>query len=726
MRTKHIPALLSADWLREQYRSGALTPQEVVEEVVRRAEADQEMRIWITPPSLAWIQPYLDRLAGQTLDSLPLWGIPFAIKDNIDLAGIPTTAACEAYAYTPDEDAAVVARLIAAGAIPVGKTNLDQFATGLVGTRSPYGEVHNGLRPELISGGSSSGSAVAVARGQACFSLGTDTAGSGRVPAALHGLVGYKPTLGAWPTKGVVPACESLDCVNVFAGSLADALAVDAAVRGLETSDPWSRAVPRSAAGLPDRLVLPDQPLAFYGPFEAEYQRAWEAAVAQIEALGVPVVYASYELFGEAAALLYEGPYVAERWAGLGEFVEGHPGATFPVTEQILRSGAAPQHTAAALFQAQHKLQRYKREARELLDGAVLVMPTCGGTWTREQVREQPIAANSAMGKYTNHCNLLDLCAVAIPAGEAGERLPFGITLFALAESEALICGTAERFLEASDSAGALFADPALSGGGTAAVSAAGAVQAEAGAGGMTTAECTADGAAATRGTAGVASADPRIEREGRGTAAGVDSAAAAAGSVSLAASDARQGLGAVPAAQPADADAARSGALDAQAAGSRNASAGAAPGGTADGSALDSGAPGMTPVAVCGLHMRGLPLEKQMLEHGARFLRETETAPRYRLYKLPTVPAKPGLVKQPAGGVPITVEVWEMPLERFGSFAALIPGPLGIGKVELADGSEVPGFICEGYAAAGGLGEPADVSHFGGWRQMLGESAEI
>ena len=620
MERRLLPELLDIEWLQESYRSGALTPQAVVEEIVRRAERDEALNIWISPPSLAWIQPYVDRLPSQPSETSPLWGIPFAIKDNIDLEGVPTTAACPAFAYTPAEDAAIVARLIEAGAIPVGKTNLDQFATGLVGTRSPYGEAGNALRPELISGGSSSGSAVAVARGQACFSLGTDTAGSGRVPAALHGLIGYKPSLGAWPTKGVVPACESLDCVNVFAVTLADALAVDRVARGPEASDPWSRELSRADAALPERVVLPEGELEFYGPYASEYREAWTRALSRLESLGVPVVYVDYARFAEAAKLLYEGPYVAERWAGLGAFVEAHPGATFPVTEQILRSGAEPQHTAAALFQAMHRLQRYRQETRELLAGAVLAMPTCGGTWTRDQVREQPIAANSAMGKYTNHCNLLDLCAVAIPADEAAERLPFGITLFALAEEEHLICGAAERFLSGGTSAGAIHADAVLRSGGKV-------------------------GDATSRRSAG---ADHAL-----------------ADSVTVA-------------------------------------------------------APAMTSVAVCGLHMRGLPLEQQMLEHGARFLREAQTAPRYRLFKLATEPAKPGLVKQPEGGVPIALEVWEMPIDRFGAFAALIPAPLGIGKVELDDGSEVTGFICEGYAASGGLGEAEDVTRFGGWRQML------
>ncbi|MFH5181546.1 amidase family protein [Paenibacillus sp. TAB 01] len=240
MRTLQIPHTLPIAQLKEGYRSGQFTPQQIAREIVRRAEQDGGMNIWITPPSMDAMQPYLDRLASMNPDEAPLWGVPFAVKDNIDVAGMMTTAGCAEYAYMPDDHAAVVDRLIRAGAIPAGKTNLDQFATGLVGTRSPYGETHNALRPELISGGSSSGSAVAAARGQAAFALGTDTAGSGRVPAALNGLVGYKPSLGAWPTSGVVPACKSLDCVTVFAHSLEDALAVDAALRGAAAADPSS------------------------------------------------------------------------------------------------------------------------------------------------------------------------------------------------------------------------------------------------------------------------------------------------------------------------------------------------------------------------------------------------------------------------------------------------------------------------------------------------------
>lgn len=604
-----IPEQLTIEWLKEQYRSGSLTPEEVMVEIVRRSEADADMNIWITPPSMELVRPYLEWLEKLDPSDSPLWGIPFAIKDNIDLAGVPTTAACPDFAYTPDDHAVVVERLLAAGAIPVGKTNLDQFATGLVGTRSPYGETHNALRPELISGGSSSGSAVAVARGQAVFSLGTDTAGSGRVPAALNGLVGYKPSLGAWPVKGVVPACESIDCVTVFAAELADVYTVDAAARGYHAEDAWSRRVPTPEAAAPSRLLLPKEEPSFYGPFAVEYEAAWKQAVQQLKTIGIPVEYVDTGVFAAAATLLYEGPWVAERWAGLHHFVEANPGSTHPVTEQIVRSGSDP-YSAASLFGAMHKLQRYKREARELLRNAVVMLPTAGGTWTREQVRENPIAANRDMGRYTNHCNLLDLCAVAVPAGSAAGDLPFGITLFSTAEQEGLIREVAERLA------------------------------------GEREASCSDGKARASR------TDDLKAET---GTSQTVSSAE-------------------------------------------------------------------MLRVAVCGLHMRGFPLERQMQACGAHFIEETFTAARYKLMELSTTPVKPGLIRLPEGGASIALEVWEMPVASFGDFTAAIPAPLGIGKVELLDGTEVSGFICEGYAEQSAV----DITSWGGWRAYRNERSGV
>lgn len=570
---------LTIDELKAQYASCKITPQEVMLEIIRRAEADKDMNIWIVPPTFAAIHPYLERLKELNPEQAPLWGIPFAVKDNIDIAGLPTTSGCAEYAYVPTEHATIVKRLIKAGAIPVGKTNLDQFATGLVGTRSPYGETHNALRPELISGGSSSGSAVAVARGQSVFALGTDTAGSGRVPAALNGIIGWKPSVGAWPVKGVVPACKSLDCVTVFANQLTDIDRIDQLVRGLDLDDPWSKDIPRqpvTARKLPAKIYVPKQPLTFFGPFAEPYRLAWEEMQYKLQQLEIPVEAVDNELFAEAAALLYEGPWVAERWAALGDFIESHPGSTFPVSEQILRTGAAPAHHAVAMFQALHRLQAYKRKVARLLHDGVLIMPTVGGTWTRDQVREQPVATNRELGLYTNHCNLLDLCAIAVPAGTADDNLPFGITMFAISGKEDLLLQLADRY-------------------------------------------------------------DNRREEP-------------------------------------------------------------------------------TTLVAVCGLHMRGFPLEVQMKKHGARFVRDVQTAEKYKLIQLHTQPAKPGLLKQAEGGAAIALEIWEMPLANFGVFTSVIPAPLGIGKVELADGSHVPGFICEGWAEQ----DAVDITEYGGWRTAM------
>jgi allophanate hydrolase len=588
---KFIPIDLTASWLKEQYSAGRITPKEVVTELISRAKEDKDMNIWITPPTLELIQPYLDRL--QTLDpkEAPLWGIPFAIKDNIDLAEVPTTAACPEFAFTPSEHAVVVARLISAGAIPMGKTNLDQFATGLVGTRSPYGEVHNALKEELISGGSSAGSAVAVARGHAVFSLGTDTAGSGRVPAALNRLVGFKPSLGAWPTKGVVPACASLDCVTVFAQNAEDTLAVDRVVRGLEATDPWSRDYAPPGSKLPAKLALPLGEPEFYGPYAEQYRVSWLQAVEHCKSLNIPIEYVDLDMYAQAAAILYDGPWVAERWADLGDFIEAHPNITFPVTETVLRKGASEKYTAATVFRAMHQLQAYKTETRRLLKDTVLVLPTCGGTWTREEVRQNPISTNSDMGKYTNHCNLLDLCAIAIPGIDAAPELPFGISLFALSDQEDLIVGTANLY---GGSGNRLQPQPT-----------------------------------------------PAAEQK-------------------------------------------------------------------------------TTLVAVCGLHMRGFPLEKQMAACGAKFVRETVSAAKYQFVKLPTAPAKPGMIKLSQGGAAIQLELWEMPLESFGGFAAAIPAPLGIGKVELEDGTEVPGFTCEAYAAE----YSEDITHLGSWRALVDQEA--
>ena len=285
MKEKH----LTIASVKAAYQSGEKTPTGLMQEIIEKAKKYSNKNIWIIAPDMERIRPYIEKLGEMDFDKKPLWGIPFAIKDNIDLAGTPTTAGCKAYTYVPEESATVVDRLIKAGAIPIGKTNLDQFATGLVGTRSPYGEVSNALKPELISGGSSSGSAVSVALGMACFSLGTDTAGSGRVPAALNHLTGFKPTCGAWPLKGVVPACASLDCVTVFADSVEEAMKVDEVVRGLDESDRWSKEVSRKEDKLPECIYLPEQEPEFYGPYDVQYKAAWDKTISFLEQTGCKV-----------------------------------------------------------------------------------------------------------------------------------------------------------------------------------------------------------------------------------------------------------------------------------------------------------------------------------------------------------------------------------------------------------------------------------------------------
>ena len=444
---RYFPTKLSITWIKKRYESGELSPLELAEEIIHRGKEYEDYNIWIVKPSMDIMKKYIDALPPYTQD-LPLWGVPFAVKDNIDLKDVPTTAACKEYEYIPENSAAVVDKLIKAGAIPVGKTNLDQFATGLVGTRSPYGECHNALNPELISGGSSSGSAVAVALGMAAFSLGTDTAGSGRVPAALNGLIGYKPALGAWSTKGVVPACASIDCVSVFTNTLEDVKLVNTLVRGIDEECCWSRRLPHPLPTKPEKILLAKGNPAFYGQFAEIYKDKWESAVKRIKNLGIKVEYIDCTMFDKAASILYEGPWVAERWNDLGEFINHNPGKTFPVTEKILRSGEKKEHTAAKLFEAMHTLQDYRVKAGKMLKDAVLIMPTAGGTFFRDEVRENPFETNNKMGLYTNHCNLLDLSAIAVPEKQDDNENPFGITIFALADSEGLVLGTADAFLK--------------------------------------------------------------------------------------------------------------------------------------------------------------------------------------------------------------------------------------------------------------------------------------
>jgi allophanate hydrolase len=621
------PERLTLDIARllDAYRARRFTPTELLSSVLGAMDAAPERHVWITRLSRERVLGYARALEAKSPDSLPLYGVPFAIKDNIDLEGVPTTAGCPAYAYTPTSSAFVVQRLIDAGAVPVGKTNLDQFATGLVGTRSPYGACQNAVNPEYVSGGSSSGSAVAVASGLVSFSLGTDTAGSGRVPAGFNNIIGLKATCGHLSTTGVVPACRSIDCVSIFALTADDASSVLRVAAGYDAADPWSRE-PSNIPSRNGRLrfgVPRAEQLEFFG--DAEYARLFAESVARLESLGGERVEIDFAPFRAAAKLLYEGAFIAERYVAVGEFIDEHPDAVHPVTRQLISASRAL--TAADAFRSQHQLMEAKRAANEAWgDIDVLVTPTTGTIYRIAEIEADPIRLNANLGFYTNFVNFLDLAAVAVPGGFREDGLPFGITLVGHAWSEADLLALADRIHRASvTTTGALNVALPSS---------------------LTPAADTAVAAA--------------------NTVAGAPSATAAAGT-SIAA-----GVHTTPT---------------------------------------------LIPLAVCGAHLEGLPLNHQLTIRNATLARRTRTAPAYRLYALPGGPPfRPGLVRQTKGGAAIEVEVWSVLAEHFGTFVAGIPSPLGIGKVELDDGSWVPGFICEGHGIEGAR----EITALGGWRAYL------
>ncbi|WP_119155222.1 allophanate hydrolase [Caldimonas tepidiphila] len=592
--------------LRAAYLAGSVTPAQVVSEALRRI-GDDPHRAWIRVLPAGELQARAAALADRDPATLPLYGIPFAVKDNIDLAGVSTTAACPDYAYVPEKSAFVVQRLIDAGAIPVGKTNLDQFATGLNGTRSPYGACRNAFDPGYVSGGSSSGSAVSVSLGQVAFSLGTDTAGSGRVPAAFNHLVGLKPSLGLLSASGVVPACRTLDTISIFALTADDAHRVFSVAQGFDAADAYARpAEPhgfdfgRAAAfrlGVPRR----DQ-LEFLG--DAAYAEAFDAALGHARALGAELVEIDFAPFLETARLLYGGPWVAERYQAIRDFIDARPEAVFPVTREITLGGA--RLLAADAFAAQYRLRALKRTCDAVWNEVDAVLtPTAPTHPTIEAMLAEPVLRNTELGLYTNFMNLLDYAAIAVPAGFTPGGLPFGVTLFAPAHQDVPLLHAASRWQRALS------------------------------------------GRAATLGATGVP----------------------------------------LPAA------------------------AEVAP-------ALPSG---QVRVAVCGAHLEGQPLNWQLTQRGARLVARTHTAPVYRFHALAGgPPLRPGLVRAAEGGAAIEVEVWELPARHFGSFVAGIPAPLGIGKTLLADGSSVPGFICE----PAGLDGAQEITQHGGWRAFLAARA--
>ncbi len=593
---------LDIQFLLNGYRNGDFSPAEVIAEVGARCEAAGENPIWISRLSDAQLKLYLDRLKEASPATHPLFGIPFAVKDNIDLAGIPTTAACPDYAYVPEQSAYVVEQLIAAGAIPIGKTNLDQFATGLVGVRSPYGACQNSFNPDYISGGSSSGSSVAVATGLVSFSLGTDTAGSGRVPAAFNNLVGLKPSKGLLSTRGVVPACRSLDVVSIFALNSVDAESVFKVAASFDHDDAYARPMqtPQLSYGIPGEGFTFGVPqaaqLEFFG--DQQSQALYQAAVARLKSLGGEAIEIDFAPFLEAARLLYEGPWVAERYVAIEELITTNPEALMAVTRTIIGGGVKP--NAASAFKAQYRLMELKRASEAVWQQVGFILtPTAGTIYRIDEVEADPIQLNSNLGYYTNFMNLLDLSALAVPAGFRDDGLPNGVTLFAPA-----------------------FYDRELLGVGA------------------------------------------QLHRQLGGTMGATNVA--------------------LPELVPAS--------------GNKTA---------------------YLPIAVCGAHMEGLPLNYQLTERGGRLLERTATADNYRLYRLAGgPPQRPGLIKDQQGGA-IEVEVWELPVINLGDFLNQIPSPLGLGRLELADGTTVTGFVCEPHGLAGAK----EITGMGGWRGYLKHS---
>ncbi len=604
--------------LRGRYARGDLRPVDVVAVAYARIEAYADPALFISLTPVGEAMAAAEAL-GVFDPERPLWGIPCALKDNIDAAGLPTTLGCPEVAFSPGADAPAVAALRASGAIILGKTNLDQFATGLNGTRSPYGTPRSPFDPGLIPGGSSSGSAVAVSAGIVSFALGTDTAGSGRVPAALGSIVGLKPSRGLVSSRGVYPACASLDCVSVFALTVTDAAVVLSCIGGLDRDDPYSR--PLAAVTVPVRArSLRGRTLAvpagvddeFFG--DAGFGAAWLEVLRVLASEGVCVVEVDLGGFFAAGAMLYGGAWLAERYGALRPLLDAAPTSADRTVAAVVSRGA--EVTAADVFASLRTLEGLKRDAHALL-GAVdaLLVPTIGGVFTVEQMREEPVARNQRLGRFTTFTNLLDLAAVSIPAGFAG-AVPFGITIQAAAGGDVGLMGLAasiERVMRVPLGAPrwgrALEASVPMRGAPRPIL-------------------------ASERATASMTAADASFE------------------------------------------------------------------------------------VAVVGAHLRGQPLHPQLIDLGARYVREARTSADYRLYVLPaTVPAKPGLVRRAAGtGAAIEVEVYALGAEALGVFLAGIPSPLGLGRIGLDDGSECLGFVCEDVATVGAT----DITELGGWRAFV------
>jgi allophanate hydrolase len=592
---------LRLDSVRAAYQSGSQTPRQLILALRDKAAAlNPDYHLFIHLLSAAELEPYLSALESRELKDLPLYGVPFAIKDNIDLSGIPTTAACPAFAYTPERSATIVEQLIGLGAIPLGKTNLDQFATGLNGSRSPYGACPNSVLSEYPSGGSSAGSSLAVALGVASFSLGTDTAGSGRVPAALNNLVGMKASKGLISTAGVVPACRTLDCVTTFTATAREASQLLGFTARLDSRDEYSRSNPlwndASAFGTPRpfRFGVPRaEDLEFFGCEQGP--ALFNDAIGRLKAVGGEAVTLDLSPFLEAARLLYDGPWVAERYSVAGDLMQTHPEAVLPVIRAVLTK--APAVDGVQTFRAQYRLQALKALCdKAMADLDCVLTPSIPRPVTLAELEAEPVLRNSELGYYTNFMNLLDYAAVAVPSAFMSNGLPWGVTLFGRVFTDQYLLSLADALQRETDL-------PVIGGHSL------------------------------------ILSAPTALARN----------------------------------------DKAR--------------------------------------LVVCGAHLDGLALNWQLKQRGGRLLETTHSSADYQLYALAGGPPfRPGMLRVEQGGVAIAVEVWELPSSELGSFLTGIPAPLGLGKVQLADGRWESGFICEPY----GLNGATDISHLGGWRAYL------
>jgi len=584
--------------LHEAYRNG-LSPRAVVEECRRRIDKANDPGIFlhlIDPDSMA---AEADALGPFDPLERPLWGVPFALKDNIDAAATPTTAACPAYAYTADKDAFVVQTLRRAGALLIGKTNLDQFATGLVGLRSPYPPPKNALQPEMVPGGSSSGSAVAVAHGIVSFALGTDTAGSGRVPAALNGIVGLKPTLGAISSSGVIPACRTLDTVSVFALNTEDAYKVFSVAAVFDLDDPYARQIASPQPGrVPAKFSVgvPDEATRqFFG--DALQAASFSASLKLIRELGGEIVELDFTPFYQVAEMLYEGAWVAERYTVIEPLLSRNDAALHPVTRNVIEQ--AKELTAVDAFRGFYQLQELKRRVERLTAGIdLLCVPSIPRFYTLAELEADPFEPNARLGTYTNFANLLNLCGITLPVAPRTDGLPGSITLLANAGRDAQIAALGGLIQQRS---------------------------------------------------------------------------AAPLGATRWSLPQRPPGQSIAPA---------------------------------ADEIAL----------AVVGAHMSGLALNHELTRLDARFLYPAKTVAGYRLYSLPGGPPfRPGLIAD-ASGSAIELEVWALPAARFADFIKGIPRPLCIGTLQLDNGAEVKGFLCEPSGTVGAQ----EVTNFGGWRAYL------